>query len=288
MKKISSIFLILSLILIFLGYGTMRESFIITKGNKLSFDKIYTEADKLFKRAVDLYSSKTGYKNRGVNLYNGEEYDKLIESGAGEKFFRGNAYVFLGEREKDPKKIMEIYEKSLEEYRGAMKVSRDMNIKRNYEIISKRVEDMKNMEQKKQEQNMDNKNQKDQNKDKQDKRDKGQDQQPKDQQQDGSGSDQKSSDKKEASQQDQNKTDKQKKDQGKEDGKKNNNENSPGKEDNKANEQQKEQGRRAEKDTPQRREALTILERLEGSEDQAFKNNERLESIGGEDSHDTW
>jgi len=288
MKKISSIFLILSLVLIFLGYGTMKESLTITKGNKLSFDKSYTEADNLFQRAVDLYSSNIGYKNRGVNLYNGREYNKLIESGTGEKFFRGNAYVFLGEEEKDPKKIMENYEKALEEYKGAMKISRDMNIKKNYEIISKRVEDMKNMEQKKQEQNMDNKEQNDQNKDKQDKSSNGQDQQQKNQQQSGSENNQKDSDKKESSQQDQNKTHQQKKDQDKEDGKKNNSENSPGKGDSRGREQQKEQGRKAEKTTPQRREALTILERLEGSEDQAFKNNERLESIGGEDSHDTW
>lgn len=289
MKKISIVFLILSLISIFLGYGTMRESLMIAKGNKLSLDKGYAEADKVFEEAYLRYSSKTAQRNRGINLYNGEEYHKLTETGTGEAFLRGNAHAYLGEREKDPKKVMENYEGALEEYKDAMKVSGDINIKRNYEVISKRVEYMKNREQKQQEESKNNQNQKEQKKDKQgqDKKDNSQEQQQRDKQKDGSGNDQKDS-KKDTSQKEQNTANQQMKDQEQRNSKKGNSENSLGEEDNKTNEQNKGQGREAEKDTPQRREALTILERLEGSEDQAFKNNERLESLGGEDSHEAW
>ncbi len=285
MKKISSGLLVLSLILVFLGYNTLREALMVTEGNKLSLDKSYLKADKLFEGAADRYSSKAGNKNRGINLYNGEEYDKLLETGAGEEFFRGNAYAYLAEREKEPRKIMENYEKALEEYKSAMNSSEDINIKRNYEIISKRIEDMKNNTQKQQKQNKND--QKDQNKDKQNK-DNNQDQQQGTKQQSDSSSNQKNSDKKEASQQNQRRSDQQKKDQARDDDQKSSSEKTSEKDKSKASKGEAAQGRKAEKDTTQRREALTILERLEGSEDQAFKNNERLENIGGEDSHEAW
>ncbi len=284
-RKISGILLILSLTLIFLGYRSMRETLLISRGNSLSLKEKYIEADKVFEEASLRYSSKTAQRNRGLNLYNGEEYEKLIESGRGEKFLRGNAYAYLGEQ--DPAKAREHYESALEEYREAVKSSGDINIKKNYEIVSRRLEDMKNKKEKQQE-NRENQDQKqNKNQQEQDKGNNDQKQQQKEQQQGDSNQNQQGKDKQENSQkqrkQNQGAEEQKQDDQG---SKKDNSQSSTGSENN----QDKGQAQRREdlEETTQRREALTILERLEGSEEQAFKNNERLERIGGEEAHEAW
>ncbi len=279
-RKISGILLILSLTLIFLGYRSMRETLLISRGNSLSLKERYIEADKVFKEAAVRYSSKTAQRNRGVNLYNGEEYEKLIESGRGEKFLRGNAHAYLGEQ--NPKKMKEHYESALEEYRKAMKGSGDINIKKNYEIVSRRLEDMKNKKEKQQENKKDQKQNKDQQE--QDKRNNDQKQQQKEQQQEDSGKD------KQENSQENKKQNKGSEDQNQEQGKQDRGENTSGSSNKPDSDPEKGQLQRGEapEETTQRREALTILERLEGSEEQAFKNNERLERIGGEEAHEAW
>ncbi|GLI55413.1 hypothetical protein PM10SUCC1_09270 [Propionigenium maris DSM 9537] len=281
-RKINIGLLLLSLILILLGYRSMRETLLISRGNSLSLKEKYIEADKVFKEAAVRYSSKTAQRNRGVNLYNGEEYEKLIESGRGEKFLRGNAHAYLGEQ--NPKKMKEHYKSALTEYREAMKGSGDINIKKNYEIVSRRLEDMKNREEKQQE-NRENQDQK-QNKDQQeqDKRNSDQKQQQKEQQQGDSGKD------KQENSQENKKQNKGPEDQNQEQGQQDRGENTSGSSNKPDSDPEKGQLQRGEapEETTQRREALTILERLEGSEEQAFKNNERLERIGGEEAHEAW
>lgn len=286
-RKISGALLTLSLVMIFLGYRSAREALLISRGNRLSLTERYIEADKIFEEVSALYSSEIAQRNRGVNLYNGEEYEKLIESGTGKGFLRGNANVYLGDR--DPAKAREHYESALEEYRKAMRVSGDINIKKNYEIVSIRLEDMKNRE-KKQQEDKEKKNQKqDKDQQEQDKGNSDQKQQQKEQQQGDSGKDQQNKDKQDNSQEqkEQNQSsDNGKQDQTGQDSKKDNSQSSTEPENN----QDKGQIQREEtpEETTQRREALTILERLEGSEEQAFKNNERVESIGGEEAHEAW
>ncbi len=159
-----------------------------------------------------------------------------------------------------------------------MKGSEDVNIKKNYEIVSRRLEDMRNKEEKQQENKKDQKQNKDQQE--QDKRNNDQKQQEKEQQ---------GRDKLENSQENkkQNKgLEYQNQDQGKQD----RGENTSGGSNKPDSDPEKGQLQRGEtpEETTQRREALTILERLEGSEEQAFKNNERLERIGGEETHEAW
>jgi len=276
MKKISISILILSLIMIYLGYGTLDEGLIIARGNRFSLDKEYTEADRLFEETITKYNSKAGGRNRSVNFYNGEEYDKLIEIHGDEGFLRGNSYAYLGERESNPEKRIENYEKALDEYKSAMKESGDINIKKNYEIISKRVEDMKKAKQEQQEQNKQNKDQEDSKKQEQ--------QQGRDKQENSD-----TSDKKQTSEDDEkdSRGKEQQDDKIQEDGK--DQRESSGNEDKKVTEKQEAPlGREAQEDSIQKIEALTILERLESNESQAFKNNEKLEKIGGEPSHEDW
>lgn len=275
MKKISIGILALSLIMIYLGYGTLDEGIIIARGNRFSLKKEYTEADRLFEETITKYNSEAGGRNRAVNLYNGEEYDKLIEIPGDERFLRGNSYAYLGEREGNPEKRIENYEKALDEYRNAMKESGDINIKKNYEIISKRVEDMKKTKQEQQEQNKQNKNQEDPKKEQQQGRDKQENSDTSDKKQTSQGDEKDSGGKEQPD------------DKIQEDGKEQRE--SSGNEDNKVTEKQEASlGREVQEDSLQKIEALTILERLESNESQAFKNNEKLEKIGGEPSHEDW
>ena len=87
-----------------------------------------------------------------------------------EGFLKGNSYVYLGDNSQDKNK--EFYEKALEEYKLAMKTSDDINIKKNYELTLKKLEDMskqqnqnnqQNQEDKQEKQNKENQNNNNQN-----------------------------------------------------------------------------------------------------------------------------
>lgn len=48
------------------------------------------------------------------------------------------------------------------------------------------------------------------------------------------------------------------------------------------------EGRDMKPEERSRKEAMSILRRLEGNEEQAFRNNERLEEMGGSSSEKSW
>lgn len=267
MKKIN-VFLLFSLILIAVGYSNFSEFTLLRRGIKLSIEKEYSEADKVFKDAISRYDSKAAKSNSVVNLYDGMLYSELLDTTNDYNFHRGNSQVYLAEKEQSPNTQIEIYKKALDEYKLSMKVSDDINIKRNYEIIAMRIEKIEKQQQQ---------NQENENRDKKDKKN-----------EDNKNSDQKKNqdDNKQQNDQNQNKDsseNQQNNENKKEQPEKKNDQNQ---EQNNENKQENPESDKKDKST-EIKEALATLDRLENSEEQAFKNNERLEYLGG-DTDESW
>lgn len=266
MKKIS-IPILLSLLLLYTAYGGYREYSLIKDGNKLSNSGRYEEADELYNEVIEGYNSEEGVKNKAINLYKGKKYKEVVEIPSEERFIRGNSYVYAADRMQDDKQKMGYYEKALEEYRKAMKSLEDINIKKNYEIVVKKLQDEKqNQEQKKEEEQQGKQQDRQQGKNERDKSDRGSNAK-------GDEEDQPDESK------DSEKGEKQQESRGEED---NNKENSSSGAD-----PLKGSGEESREET-QKKEAYTILQRLEGNEDHAFKNNERLKHIGGDRDDTSW
>jgi Ca-activated chloride channel homolog len=97
----------------------------------------------------------------------------------------GNALFHLGERDADPKKRTEAWEKALQDYQSSAKLnSQDADAKYNYEFVKRKLEELKQQQQQSQQNNSDQqKNQDQQQQDQQQKDQQKGDQQNKDQQQ---------------------------------------------------------------------------------------------------------
>jgi len=279
MKKIN-IALILSLLVMYMGYEGARGYILLKKGARLSAGGEYDMADEVYDRLAVGIFSREALRNKVINLYRAGRYEEITKIEGEEKFIRGNSYSHLGDQSNGVRE--ENYKKSLEKYRLAMEETSDINIKINYEIVMKKLKDQEQKQKQKEEKQKENQ---EQNKDKsqQDKDQKEQQRQDKKDQNSGetegdkdnqdmegkSGQDDSSGDK-EAPE------DKQKDASG--DG-----DNSSSKDSTSSREESDEKG------DLHRREAMTILEGLERNESQAFKNNERLErTLGGEEEDESW
>ena len=156
-RVISILLLFLSLFAFGINLNSARAYYYISKGNSCFKDENFEEARKNYELSLKLRDNPNVRKNIIKSFYEGKKYKEVIENESDEFFLRGNSYAFLGDDliKENPEEAKKNYKLALDEYKKAMKQSDDINIKKNYEIVLKKIEDLE----KDQQQNQDNQNQ---------------------------------------------------------------------------------------------------------------------------------
>lgn len=262
-NRIIAIFiLITSFILLIKSLSSLKIYNYVKTGNSLVEKNEYEEARKNYEKALKLKENPEIRKNIMKSFYLEKKYDKVLESDIEDGFLKGNSYVFIEDNNSQQKNI-ENYQKALEEYKLAMKSSQDINIKKNYELTLKKIEDLQ------QQQNSQN-NSKDKNNSEnkeQNKSDKNQNNNSNKEKQDNN------SNNKEQNQENKNNQNSEKENQT---------------EANNQKQQSSNQNSSSNKEEVKEQELKAILKRLEGNEKQAFKNNERVLNTTNDDSNNRW
>ena len=276
-RIICLVILILSLVAFAASFNSTQAYYHNSRGNSFFKEKKFDEARDEYNKSLKIKESNEVRNNIIKSLYEEKKYKEITETTSTEYFIRGNSYAFLGDEavQQNPEEAIKNYKAALEEYKLAMKTSSDINIKKNYEIVLKKIEDLNSQNQ----QNQDNqKDKQDQNKDQDNK----QDQQNKENQD------------KQNDKQDQNKDQDNKQDQ-----QNNQNQQNQDKQNDKQ-DQNKDQNDKQNsipqgevqpidsKDDVREGEVRAILKRLEGNEKQSFKNNERVINIDTGNSNNRW
>ena len=176
-KVISILLLLLSLFAFGINLNSFRAYYYISKGNSFFKNENFEEARKNYELSLKLKGNPNVKKNIIKSFYEEKKHKEVIENESDEFFLRGNSYAFLGDSlmKENPEEAKKNYKLALEEYKKAMKSSDDINIKKNYEIVLKKIEDLE----KEQQQNQDNQNKQDnqqENKDKNQEKQKNQNQ----------------------------------------------------------------------------------------------------------------
>ncbi len=151
MKSINIIFICL-IYLISCGFITNGEkvSSLVKQGNKEYKTGNYQKAIELYNKALMLDSKNKKINfNIGNSYYHMKEYDKSAsfyeksDKNAKTLFNLGNSY--FNEKEGKPiDKQIELCNKSIESYKNAMKFdSKNIQIKKNYEVAVKKSEELK-------------------------------------------------------------------------------------------------------------------------------------------------
>lgn len=158
-KVISILLLLLSLFAFGINLNSARAYYYTSKGNSFFKDENFEEARKNYELSLKLKDNSNVKKNIIKSFYEEKKYKEVIENESDEFFLRGNSYAFLGDGliKENPEEAKKNYRLALEEYKKAMKQSDDINIKKNYEIVLKKIEDLE----KEQQQNQDNQNKQD-------------------------------------------------------------------------------------------------------------------------------
>ena len=303
-RIICLVILILSLVAFAASFNSTQAYYHNSRGNSFFKEKKFDEARDEYNKSLKIKESNEVRNNIIKSLYEEKKYKEITETPSTEYFIRGNSYAFLGDEavQQNPEEAIKNYKAALEEYKLAMKTSSDINIKKNYEIVLKKIEDLNNQNQ----QNQDNqKDKQDQNKDQDNK----QDQQNKENQQNQDKQDQnKDQDNKQDQQNNQNQ-----KNQDKQNDKQDQNKDQDNKQDQQNNQNQQNQDKQNDKqdqnkdqndkqnsipqgevqpidskDDVREGEVRAILKRLEGNEKQSFKNNERVINIDTGNSNNRW
>lgn len=308
-KIIATALLVASIILVVKSLPTLQIYNHVNKGNSFVNEEKYSESREEYEKALKIKESNLIRANILKSFYNEKNYEEVTKSTVEEGFLKGNSYVYLGDN--SPEKSREFYEKALEEYKLAMKKSDDINIKKNYELTLKKLEDMNN--QQNQQNNQENKeNQDKENKDKQEKNNQNQNSQDssnekknnqeqnnsqQDNQQNGNNS-QNNEENKEKNQSSNSEENSQEKDSQNE---QQDNQNNSSEEEKQSQEEksQSEESQQNSGSNPQdmkeptqeeirEQEVRAILKRLEGNEKQSFKNNERVMNINSNNPSNRW
>lgn len=313
-KVISILLLLLSLFAFGINLNSARAYYYTSKGNSFFKDENFEEARKNYELSLKLKDNSNVKKNIIKSFYEEKKYKEVIENESDEFFLRGNSYAFLGDGliKENPEEAKKNYRLALEEYKKAMKQSDDINIKKNYEIVLKKIEDLE----KEQQQNQDNQNKQDNqqnknnqnnqnnkdnqeqnqetnNQNNQDKNNQNDQQQKNNdsnnQDQNNNQQDQQNNDQQQNQQGDQNNNDQQDKQDQNNNGENQENSNQP------QDQQDKNQGGgvstgdiKDSKEDIKKNEIGVILKRLEGNEKQSFKNNERVMNIETGNSNNKW
>ena len=169
-RIICLVILILSLVAFAASFNSTQAYYHNSRGNSFFKEKKFDEARDEYNKSLKIKESNEVRNNIIKSLYEEKKYKEITETPSTEYFIRGNSYAFLGDEvvQQNPEEAIKNYKAALEEYKLAMKTSSDINIKKNYEIVLKKIEDLNNQNQK----NQDNqKDKQDQNKDQDNKQD---------------------------------------------------------------------------------------------------------------------
>lgn len=317
-KIICLTILVLSLVAFAASFNSTQAYYHNNKGNSFFKENKFEEARDEYNKSLKIKENNEVRNNIIKSLYEEKKYKDITETPSTEYFIRGNSYAFLGDEavQKNPEEAIKAYKAALEEYKLAMKTSSDVNIKKNYEIVLKKIKDLNNQNQQnqekqkdKQDQNKDQDNKQDQqNKENQQNQDNKQDQQNNQNQQNQDKQNEKQNQNKDQdnkqNQQNQQNQDKQneKQDQNKDQDNKQNQQNQDKqneKQDQNKDQDNEENGKQNSvpqgevqpidsKDEGRESEVRAILKRLEGNEKQSFKNNERVINIDTGNSNNRW
>ncbi len=200
------------------------------------------------------------------SIFNFLQWKKPIETTGYHNFLAGNK-IILEDKNKSP----ELKKEALEKYKLAMETNTDINIKRNFEIIQQKLEDQQKQENN--ENKQDNQQKKENNKQgKEDKNSQDKNNESNKNNKENSSS----SDEKQKENQDKNRNQEQNKQQSDNKSQSQENDNQP----NNSNNSPQNASQNPEKTSNGKEDELkSILERLEGNEKNAFKNNERVMQI---------
>lgn len=250
------IILILSLLSLLFSYRSFFQYYNVFMGNRLSLEGKYNQGDEYYFKALEWKDNSLIRENILKNTYEEKNYEEFLKEESNLNFLRGNSKVKIAEELKDTKKSKEEYEGALEEYKKALLTEDDINIKKNYEIVQKRIEEQEQKEQEQKEQKEEEqKQQQDQEKDqqKQDEQQRSQDNQNHD------------------------KKDKREQNQQNSSGNKEEQRNSENQNEEKKSQEQGKNQEEVQKLPDRKQEELQyMLQKLENNEKQSFKNNERF------------
>jgi len=286
--------LILSLIAFATSFNKTQAYYYNSKGNSFFKEMKFQEARDEYNKSLKIKENNEVRNNIIKSLYEEKKYKEITETPSTEYFIRGNSYAFLGDEavQQNPEEAIKNYKAALEEYKLAMKSSDDLNIKKNYEIVLKKIENLNNK------QNQDKENNKQDQNNEQDKQNQ---QNQQNQNNENNKQDQNNEQDKQNQQNQQNQNNENnKQDQNNEQDKQNQqNQQNQNSENNKQDQDNKQDGKQNNipqggvqpidsKDDGREGEVRAILKRLEGNEKQSFKNNERVINIDTGNSNNRW
>lgn len=288
-KIIYLIGIIISLIILSFSFKDICRYYYIKMGNKNYYSKNYKEAIKYYEKALKIKEDYNVRINIIITDYEMKNYEKVLKSPVKNGFLKGNSLVLLSEKNQNNEEYLK---KSLEYYKSEILVNDDINIKKNYEIIEKKLKNQQNQENQNSNNNQQNNKDKNNN-EKQNNKDKENNNQDKN-------NENNQNDNKD-NQQNQNNNDNQSQNNSQQDLNKDNNNNEKSQNSNQSNnnsknknEKEKENNKNSnsqnsslnnQQQNKQQKELQAILKNLENSEKQSFKNNERL--IGVENKNET-
>ena len=139
-KILATIVLVASIILVIKSLNPLKIYNFVEKGNSFIKEEKYSNGREEYEKALKLIENNQLKLNILKSFYSEKNYEEVTKSNVEEGFLKGNSYVYLGDNSQDKNK--EFYEKALEEYKLSMKTSDDINIKKNYELTLKKLEDM--------------------------------------------------------------------------------------------------------------------------------------------------
>lgn len=279
-RVIALALLIVSIIVVIKSISPLNIYNHTKEGNRLTTEEKFPEGRESYESALKLKENIKVRENILKSYYGEKKYEEVINSPAEENFLKGNSYVYLGDN--SPEKSKEYYEKALEEYKLAMKKSDDINIKKNYELTLKKLEELKNQQ-----------NQKDNSsKDQENNQDKSQQKNNSDQNSEDNSNDQKNNQNNNNEQQNNSQNSEensQEKDSSQQGSEKDSTENSSQQEkDSKQNSNSGSNEIEESQEDIKEQEVRAILKGLEANEKQSFKNNERVINMSSDNPTNRW
>lgn len=138
--------LILSLVAFAASFNKTQAYYYNSKGNSFFKEMKFQEARDEYNKSLKIKENNEVRNNIIKSLYEEKKYKEITETPSTEYFIRGNSYAFLGDEavQQNPEEAIKNYKAALEEYKLAMKSSDDLNIKKNYEIVLKKIENLNN------------------------------------------------------------------------------------------------------------------------------------------------
>ncbi len=179
------------------------------------YDQALREYEQLLKRKGD---DPRLHFNAGAAAYRNQQFEEAAKQFnatlaapdlklQGLAYYNeGNALYHLGERDPDPKKRKEAWEKAVQDYQSTAKLNpQDEDAKFNYEFVKRKLEELKQQQQQSQQEKSDQQKDEDKKQEQQNQQQQQQDQQKKDQQQQQQAQQKQSEKKKDSAQQEQQK-----------------------------------------------------------------------------------